>query len=137
VKNFFMIGMMVLSVWGFSQELGDTLVLGVQAQPGALEGRGDQAFRLWSFSVTLKHPDTGWEHYADAWDIFLPDGTLLKANPEDKHTRVLWHPHVNEQPFTRGQRGIKIPAEATEVLVRGHDNVHGYGPEYSFVLPKD
>jgi hypothetical protein len=29
------------------------------------------------FDVTVRHADTGWDHYADAWDILTPDGTLL------------------------------------------------------------
>ena len=48
----------------------------------------------WSFSVTLKHADTGREHYADGWGVYLEDGTELGY-------RVLAHPHVNEQPFKR------------------------------------
>jgi len=23
----------------------------------------------WNFDVTLSHPDTGWDHYADGWEI--------------------------------------------------------------------
>jgi hypothetical protein len=32
-------------------------------------------------------------------------------------TRVLAHPHVQEQPFTRSQSGIAIPDSIAEVLV--------------------
>ncbi len=45
-------------------------------------------------NVTLSHPDTGWDHYADIWRVYGPDGAQLAE-------RVLAHPHVNEQPFTR------------------------------------
>jgi hypothetical protein len=44
-------------------------------------------------------------------------------------TRVLGHPHVNEQPFSRGNEWTKIPAEITRVRVRAHDSVHEYGGE--------
>ncbi len=81
----------------------------------------------WTFSVTVQHPDTGWEHYADGWDVVLPDGTVLKPDPEAPFTRLLVHPHVDEQPFTRSQSGIRIPADVTRVTVRAHDLVHGYG----------
>lgn len=81
----------------------------------------------WQFSVTVEHPDTGWEDYADGWDVVLPDGTVVKANPDDAFTRVLLHPHENEQPFTRSQSGLNIPAEVTEVRVRAHDLVDGWG----------
>ena len=74
----------------------------------------------YSFSVTVRHDDTGWDHYADRWEVVAPDGTVLG-------TRVLLHPHVNEQPFTRSQSGIVIPADVDTVTVRAHDSVHGFG----------
>lgn len=78
---------------------------------------GDGSYR---FDVTLRHADEGWEHYADAWDVVAPDGKILA-------TRVLYHPHVDEQPFTRSLSGVQIPAGTTHVTIRGHDKVHGYG----------
>jgi hypothetical protein len=39
----------------------------------------------------------------------------------------LAHPHVDEQPFTRGQSGIEIPEGVTSVTVRAHDIVDGFG----------
>jgi hypothetical protein len=83
----------------------------------------------WTFHVTVEHPDTGWEDYADGWDVVTPDGTVLKPNPDDPFTRLLLHPHENEQPFTRSQSGIKIPEGVTEVRVRAHDIVDGFGGE--------
>ncbi len=81
----------------------------------------------WRFDVTVAHPDTGWEDYADGWDVVLPDGSVVKPRPADPFTRLLVHPHVDEQPFTRGQSGIRIPAEVTTVTVRAHDLVDGWG----------
>jgi hypothetical protein len=40
---------------------------------------------------------------------------------------LLLHPHVDEQPFTRSQSGIEIPPGVTQVRVRAHDLVDGYG----------
>jgi hypothetical protein len=74
----------------------------------------------WTFEVTVQHEDTGWEHYADRWEVLTPEG-------EELATRVLAHPHVDEQPFTRSQSGIVIPEDVTQVRVRAHDLVHGYG----------
>lgn len=91
---------------------GEVDVVGATAVKGA---GGD-----YSFDVTLRHADEGWDHYADAWDVLAPDGTVLG-------TRVLYHPHVDEQPFTRSLSGVKIPAGVTEVTIRGHDKVHEYG----------
>ena len=74
----------------------------------------------WHFSVTVRHADTGWDHYADRWEILAPDGTVLA-------TRVLLHPHVNEQPFTRSLGNVTIPEDVNEVIVRAHDKVHAFG----------
>lgn len=72
------------------------------------------------FVVTVRHADEGWNHYANAWEVLAPDGTLIA-------TRVLEHPHVAEQPFTRELRGVAIPAGVTSVRIRARDSVHGYG----------
>ena len=48
----------------------------------------------WQVNVTLRHADTGWDHYADAWRLVSPGGDMLG-------TRTLLHPHVDEQPFVR------------------------------------
>ena len=81
----------------------------------------------WTFHVTVQHPDTGWEDYADGWDVVTPDGNVLKTDPDDPFTRLLLHPHENEQPFTRSQSGVEIPDGVTQVRVRAHDLVDGYG----------
>ncbi len=49
---------------------------------------------------------------------------------------MLAHPHVNEQPFTRGVSGIVIPDGLESVLVRGHDKVHGDGEAIEVELPR-
>lgn len=84
---------------------------------------------LWTFEVTLGHADEGWDHYADRYDILSPDGALLGS-------RILAHPHVEEQPFTRALSGVEIPDDLTSVLVRGHDSVHGEGPTIEVELPR-
>ncbi|QXT39572.1 hypothetical protein [Gymnodinialimonas ceratoperidinii] len=73
----------------------------------------------WRFEVTLAHGDTGWEDYADGWRVELADGTILA-------TRVLAHPHVEEQPFTRATSGVTIPDETTEVFIRSSTNTQGW-----------
>ncbi len=86
------------------------------------------AQRICDFAVTLSHADSGWEHYADRFEILSPDENLLG-------TRVLHHPHVDEQPFTRSLQGVKVPPELQTVWVRGHDNVHGAGKVKIVDLP--
>ena len=72
------------------------------------------------FSVTVQHADTGWDHYANKWDIVGEKDVVYG-------TRILHHPHVGEQPFTRGLYGIKIPDSVKNVTIRAHDSVHEYG----------
>ncbi|GAB4353378.1 MAG: hypothetical protein Kow0026_11420 [Oricola sp.] len=74
----------------------------------------------WRFSVTVRHDDEGWDHYADRWVVEGPDGTVHGE-------RVLLHPHETEQPFTRSQSGIGIPENVPAVTVKAHDSVHGFG----------
>ncbi|QKV20566.1 hypothetical protein HTY61_06890 [Oricola thermophila] len=74
----------------------------------------------WQFSVAVRHADEGWEHYADKWIVVGPDGTVYGE-------RVLAHPHVDEQPFTRSQSGIRIPEHVSTVVVKAHDSVHEFG----------
>ena len=102
-----------------SATAGNAEVLRVRA-----EQTGD---RTWTFDVTVQHPDTGWDDYADGWDVLTPDGKVLKPDPDSPFTRELLHPHVDEQPFTRSQAGIVIPEGVTQVRVRAHDLVDGYG----------
>ena len=81
----------------------------------------------WTFSVKVQHPDVGWDDYADGWDVVLPDGSVAKPDAGSPFTRLLLHPHVGEQPFTRSQSNITIPADVTAVSVRAHDLVDGFG----------
>ncbi len=83
----------------------------------------------WRFDVTLLHADSGWDHYADGWEVLAPDGRSLGM-------RVLVHPHVNEQPFTRSLGGVVIPDGVTEVVIRARDNVDGWtAATHSITLP--
>lgn len=109
-----MIGLSACLLLASAAEAGDVIVEMAQFRnigPG-----------VWYVEVTLKHADSGWDHYADAWRVVDADGEVL-AN------RVLWHPHVNEQPFTRGMGDIHIPLQTTTVFVEAHDKVHGWSAQ--------
>jgi len=69
--------------------------------------------------VTISHPDTGWDHYADGWEVLTEDGTSLGV-------RVLAHPHVSEQPFTRSL-SLAAPLPNGPVFVRARCSVDGWG----------
>ena len=73
----------------------------------------------YTFSVTVSSTETGWDKYADAWVVKTQAGSVLGE-------RVLTHPHVEEQPFTRSQSGIVIPTGVEEVVVAAHDSVLGF-----------
>jgi len=88
-----------------------------------------QSGGTWRFDVSILHPDTGWDHYADGWRVLDMDGNELGM-------RVLHHPHVNEQPFTRSLSGIKIPAGITQVQIQARDLPHGWNTQTTvFDLP--
>lgn len=103
--------------------------LAVCLAPAASAGEPSVEFVLlalhdgrWQADVTVRHGDSGWEHYADAWRLVDGAGKVLA-------TRKLWHPHVDEQPFTRSQRDIVIPDSSRFVYVEAHDKVHGWGSD--------
>ncbi|MEL6962418.1 MAG: hypothetical protein AAFO01_06650 [Pseudomonadota bacterium] len=109
--------------------MSSTLIAG-EADVVGVEVRKESA-GTYRFDVTVAHGDEGWDHYADAWDVVAPDGTVLG-------TRVLLHPHENEQPFTRSLSGVVIPEGITEVTLRAKDSVHEYGGlEMQAILPTD
>ena len=103
---------LALSVLAPAAMAGEADVVDAKAARGA-----DGSYR---FDVTVRHADTGWDHYADRWEVLAPDGAVLG-------TRTLLHPHVEEQPFTRSLSGVRIPEGVTEVTIRAHDSVDGYG----------
>lgn len=82
--RFFLILVLGLSVLNTPVLAGSAKVVDAEVTLG---GGG-----LYRFSVTLRHDDAGWDHYADRWDVLAPDGKVLGK-------RVLMHPHDNEQPF--------------------------------------
>jgi len=83
-----------------------------------------------TFDVTVIHADTGWQHFADRWEVVGPGGETLA-------TRVLRHPHVEEQPFTRRLAGVRIPTSVTEVVIRARDSRHGFGgAELTVEIPR-
>ena len=83
----------------------------------------------WRFDVTVRHADAGWDHHADGWTVLTKTGAPLGH-------RALLHPHDDEQPFTRSLSDVAIPAGTTRVILRAHDNVHGWSADYELTLPR-
>ncbi len=81
-------------------------------------------------SATIFHKDEGWKHYANKFDVLGEDGSVLA-------TRTLYHPHVDEQPFTRTISNVAVPVGTTTVTIRAHDSVHGNGSRtFTLKLPR-
>jgi len=70
-----------------------------------------------NFDVTLYHDDDGEEGYANWWQVESLEGDCLGR-------RVLTHAH-GTQRFTRSE--TVETGDRTCVVVRGHDQTHGYG----------
>lgn len=106
------VGVMVLSLFAANVWAGD-----VEIVKTVFSKRGGQ----WHVSTTLKHNDTGWDHYADAWRV-------VDAKGKELGKRTLFHPHEQEQPFTRSHN-LDIPAGTSVVWVEAHDKVHGWSKQ--------
>ena len=111
--------LMLLLLWAPLLEAGEVRIVAADVECRA----------ACTFHVTLRHDDEGWNHYADRWDVVTPSGELLK-------TRVLYHPHVDEQPFRRSLSGVAIPAGIDRVHIRARDSKHGFSDdEFVVELP--
>lgn len=110
------------SVW-VALIVGSTALPSFGDIPEVITVKAAKSGEHWNFSVTIRHADEGWDHYANGWGVYTVDGIELGY-------RVLAHPHVNEQPFTRSLPGIEIPADTQQIIVRPHDLIHGDGLDY-------
>jgi hypothetical protein len=84
-------------------QAGEADVIAVKVRPVAAG--------VYGFDVTLRSKDSGWDYYAERFEVLAPDGSVLG-------TRVLLHPHDDEQPFTRELDGVPIAASIRQVTVR-------------------
>ncbi len=97
-------------------------VIGVE-----LEETASGVFRV---SATVRSVDIAGVSYADAWEVRGHTGTVLG-------TRILTHPHPNEQPFTRSLSDVAIPPEVTQVIVAARDSVQGFcGDTFEIEVPR-
>lgn len=83
----------------------------------------------WRFDVTVRHADTGWDHFANSWDVMTPDGRVIA-------TRTLLHPHIDEQPFTRSLVDVMVPDGVRSVLVRAHCSKDEYSAPFTVTLSR-
>src|SRR6056297_265137 len=91
----------------------------------AIEAQGGGDYR---FDVTLYHDDDGEDGYANWWQVETLAGDRLGR-------RDLRHAH-STAPFTRSET-IAVPDNVSCVVVRGHDQTHGYGGQAVTVAVPD
>jgi len=91
----------------------------LSGEPEVLHVSVEKMGMVWNIHVTVRHGDTGWEHYADGWEVLDSAGNRLGY-------RELMHPHVQEQPFTRSLSGVVIPDGTREIFVRPRCTVDGW-----------
>jgi hypothetical protein len=113
MRGSWFVGAVALTALGAPALSGEADVVDVKARKSS-----DGSY---SFDVTVRHADTGWKHYANKWEVLSPDGKTVLG------TRTLYHPHEDEQPFTRSLSGVRIPGQYKEELVRAGDSVHSVG----------
>ena len=101
----------------FGDALADApKTIDVKIEPAGEDGET----RFFNVSATIRHADTGWDHYADRFEVLdAATGRLLGQ-------RELAHPHEDEQPFTRMLYRMPVPPGVVRVRVRAHDSKHGY-----------
>ena len=84
----------------------------------------------YGFSVTIHSQDSGWDSYADGYEVLSPDGAILGK-------RILQHPHETEQPFTRDLNSVWVPEDLETVTIRAHHKEFGYsGATLNVSLPR-
>jgi len=96
--------------------LEEANVTGVKIDP--------QENRTYRFNVTLHHDDDGEDGYADRWQV-------ESLNGEELGRRELAHPH-GTRAFTRSTT-IELPEGSRYVVIRGHDQTHGFGGRAAIV----
>jgi hypothetical protein len=111
--------LMLLSVYSVISFFCYTNVFAEKADVLYIEIKNEGNTR-YSFTVTIQHNDSGWDHYADRWEILTLDEKILAA-------RILRHPHLHEQPVTRSLDFIPIPEITESIIVRAHCSRDGYG----------
>ena len=89
-------------------------------EPHIVSATAHASSDTWQFNVTLSHPDTGWDHYADGWRVLDMDGKELGL-------RILAHPHEHEQPFTRSLSGVRFPTGTNKVQIQARCLIDGWG----------
>ena len=98
----------------------------VQRHPDVLEAELTRDGDAYDIAVTISSPYDTADRYADGWRVLGPDDEVLGEHQ-------LMHDHAGEQPFTRTQQDVVIPADVDEVTIEGRDQRYGYGGDVATV----
>lgn len=124
IRSFSVVYLILLSFVQAQAEEGCANVIDATAQ------RSTTSATTWTFTATVSSTETGWDKYADEWQVRTLDGGVLG-------TRTLAHPHVDEQPFTRSLPNVEVSEDVTEVVIAARDSVLGYcGEEFNLQLQR-
>ena len=76
----------------------------------------------WRVDVTLEHPDSGWDHYADGWEVLDADGNRLGYR--GCITRM-----STSSPLPARSPISTCPTARAKIHIRAHCSVDGWGEE--------
>jgi hypothetical protein len=102
-----------------------TLVIAFPAaadEADVLMVKATQSDGLWSFDVTVHHPDASSEHMLDSIAIFSPDEVQLATADIPK-------PSIGAESVTTQLNDIIIAEGVEFIIIRGHCNSDGWSQE--------
>lgn len=73
----------------------------------------------WTVRATIRHPDSGWDHYASGWQVLAPDGTVLGF-------AEITHPHLEGEPIQEELAGITLPEGIDHLMIRVRCTLDGW-----------
>ena len=73
----------------------------------------------WTVRALIRHPDSGWDHYASGWQVLAPDGTELAF-------AEITHPHLDGEPIREELTGIRLPQGVDHLTIRVRCTLDGW-----------
>lgn len=73
----------------------------------------------WTVRAVIRHPDTGWDHYASGWQVLAPDGQVLAF-------AEITHPHPGGEPIKEELTGITLPQGVDHLMIRVRCTLDGW-----------
>jgi len=104
-----------------AQGPGESQASAGQRFPDIVRAELTRTGETYSVAVTVSSPYDTPQRYADGWRV------LAAGTDRVLGEHMLGHDHAGEQPFTRTQSDLRIPADVQRVTVEGRDQANGYG----------